>query len=228
MRVLERLLPEGRRGYVALLLAAAPLLPPAVLTRPEAGVWAWATDYVFVFFALYLLLYVVLTALAFTLVPRHRVSAWAAGTTPGTWVDHVLRGDRPGPGQAAMLSLVALVSVLAWHSAEPQAGWLDPVWRGAVSVVLLAAAWCAVLLTYAVAYLCQDARSGRRELVFPGDAEPVWGDYLYAAVGVSTTFGPTDVTVVTPAMRRTVMVHAVLAFFFNTVIIVTAITLLLR
>ncbi|WP_162802912.1 DUF1345 domain-containing protein [Ornithinimicrobium avium] len=189
--------------------------------------WAWATDHVFVFFATYLVLYVVLTAAAFTLVPQRRVSAWAARTTPGTWVDHVLRGNRPGPGQAAMLSLVALVSVLAWHTAEPQHGWLAPGWRAVVSVALLAAAWCAVLLTYAVAYLCQDARSGRRELEFPGGAEPVWGDYLYAAVGVSTTFGTTDVTVVAAAMRRTVTVHAVLAFFFNTVIIVTAVTLLL-
>lgn len=225
--VLERLLPEGRRGYVALLLAAAPVLPPAVLSRPETGVWSWAVDYVFVFFALYLLLYVTLTAAAFTLVPQSRVRSWAARTTPGTWVDHVLRGDRPGPGQAAGLSLVALVSVLVWHSAEPQAGWLEPAWRGVVSVVLLAAAWCAMLLTYAVAYLCQDARSGGQELEFPGAAEPVWGDYVYAAVGVSTTFGPTDVTVTSPTMRRTVTVHAVLAFVFNTVIIVTAITLLL-
>lgn len=225
-QVLERLLPEGRRSHVALLLAVAVVLPGMVLAQ------AWPAgpqlvDQLFVFLTTYLLLYVVLTAIAFAGVEGDRLRRWAAGTAPGTWVDHLVRGNRPGPGQAVMLSMVALISLLAWYPSGPGQGWLAGTPRAVLAIVLIAAAWCAVLLTYAVAYLCQDARQGGRGLAFPGGTEPGWSDYVYAAAAVSTTFGPTDVVVTSPAMRRTVAVHAVLAFVFNTVIIVTAITLLL-
>ncbi len=224
--VLERLLPEGRRSHVALLLAAAVVVPGAILAeRRPAG--QQLVDQIFLFLTTYLLIYVVLTTAAFAGVPDDRLRRWAAATAPGTWVDHLLRGNRPGPGQAAMLSMVALVSLLVWYPSSPAEGWLAGPSRAFVAVVLIAAAWCAVLLTYAVAYLCQDARPGGPGLTFPGGAQPGWSDYVYAAVAVSTTFGPTDVTVTSPAMRRTVTVHAVLAFVFNTVIIVTAITLML-
>lgn len=80
-----------------------------------------------------------------------------------------------------------------------------------------------VLLTVTVVGLVPEDRV--RD--FPGDEEPGWVNHLYLAVSVSATFGATDVSVRTRAMRRTVMSHAVLAFVFNSVIIVAAISLML-
>lgn len=55
-----------------------------------------------------------------------------------------------------------------------------------------------------------------------------FADYFYFSLTVATTFGATDVDVMTTRMRRTVTGHAALAFLFNTVIIALLVTALTR
>lgn len=81
------------------------------------------------------------------------------------------------------------------------------------------------LLTFTVDYLTKDARRGWTELAFPGDGPRGVADYVYFAAAVSTTFGTTDVNVVSRRLRRDVAMHGIVAFVFNTVIIVVALSL---
>ncbi|ODT02435.1 MAG: hypothetical protein ABS58_17475 [Mesorhizobium sp. SCN 65-20] len=62
-------------------------------------------------------------------------------------------------------------------------------------------------------------------LVFPGTDRPVGWDFLYFAVVIGMTAQTADTAISTTAMRRAVMVHSVLSFFFNTIIVAAAVNL---
>ncbi|MBB4689500.1 DUF1345 domain-containing protein [Amycolatopsis jiangsuensis] len=117
-------------------------------------------------------------------------------------------------------------ALLATVLAMPQARTLGTA-PGLVLAVCILAVFCSWLVLQAgfvIAYVNLHAREGG--LDFPGDEEPVAIDFLYFAVSVGTTFGTTDVTVTHRRMRRHVLVHGVLAFFFNTLILAAALTIL--
>jgi uncharacterized membrane protein len=61
------------------------------------------------------------------------------------------------------------------------------------------------------------------DLLFPGCAEPGTWDFLYFSFVVGMTCQVSDVQVKTAAMRRAVLAHGVVSFFFNTVFIAMAV-----
>lgn len=60
-------------------------------------------------------------------------------------------------------------------------------------------------------------------LDFPGDDAPRPWDFLYFAFTIGMTAQTADVAVATSRMRRVVLIHAVGAFFYNTVILALAV-----
>jgi uncharacterized membrane protein len=64
---------------------------------------------------------------------------------------------------------------------------------------------------------------------FPGDhdqrAAHGYLDFAYFALAIASTFGTTDVRVVGHAVRRSVLVHELLAFWFNVAIIAAVVAL---
>ena len=92
-------------------------------------------------------------------------------------------------------------------------------------VVDVVAGWVMVVLAYAVTYLRRDVESGG--LDFPGTEQPVWRDYVYVSVQVSTTFATSDVTVTNTAMRGCVTSQTLIAFVFNTVIVALLVSVML-
>jgi uncharacterized membrane protein len=62
-------------------------------------------------------------------------------------------------------------------------------------------------------------------LEFPGSKDPADIDFAYFAFTVGMCFQVSDVAVATRAMRREVLVHAVLSFIYNTIIVALAINL---
>jgi uncharacterized membrane protein len=62
-----------------------------------------------------------------------------------------------------------------------------------------------------------------RDLEFPGCAEPGPWDFLYFSFVVGMTCQVSDVQVKTMVMRRAVLGHGVVSFFFNTVFIAMAV-----
>jgi uncharacterized membrane protein len=122
----------------------------------------------------------------------------------------------------ALLSLWVAVFVLPAASGATA---LDAQLR-MLSIASVVTGWCMVHLSFAQAYALRAVRSGG--FAFPGDPPSGYIDFCYLALSVGTTFGTTDVTTTTTQARRLLMVHQVLAFVFNAVILTLAIALVLR
>lgn len=224
-------LQEKVRGYATLLPAAVVSVLVTVAARRRAGsldaVGSYLIEQILLVLAAYLLGYVVLTVLAFGLTPARRYLPWAQKSRLGGWRQQ-LAGSRPGAGMAVGVSAVALVVGVFWLPHEQAGALLSPLARVVLAVVLVLGAWLTVVLTYSVAYLCHDAASGYRSLLFPGKGQRRWTDYLYLSAGISTSFATTDVQVLDAKTRRMVVVHSVVAFGFNTVILAAIVSVLLR
>lgn len=158
-------------------------------------------------------------AVAFDSERNRRQSRWRG------WVDRFLLGNGGAASWSVQISGMAMFAVLVLV--------LTPGLRGydllLVAVLVMAAAsWTNVAVTYAVHYARVDtAASDDAPLGFPGHQRRSFSDYLYFAGAVQTTFATTDVEVRTTAMRRIVTGHGALAFAFNSVIIAILVSLLL-
>ena len=62
-----------------------------------------------------------------------------------------------------------------------------------------------------------------RGLDFPGTAEPGGYDFLYFAFVIGMTAQTSDIAITSTAMRKINLVHAVVSFFFNTVLVAAAV-----
>ena len=67
------------------------------------------------------------------------------------------------------------------------------------------------------------AQDDDRDLEFPGQGDPCAWDFLYFSFVIGMTCQVSDVQVKTMVMRRAVMWHGLVSFFFNTVFIAMAV-----
>ncbi|WLR94402.1 DUF1345 domain-containing protein [Shinella zoogloeoides] len=82
-------------------------------------------------------------------------------------------------------------------------------------------------LHYAHLYWRPGSTAGSRDigksLDFPGDAPPGVYDFLYFAFVIGMTAQTSDVAITSTAMRKVNLLHAVVSFFFNTVLVAAAV-----
>lgn len=62
-----------------------------------------------------------------------------------------------------------------------------------------------------------------KSLDFPGDAAPGAYDFLYFAFVIGMTAQTSDVAITSTAMRKVNLLHAIVSFFFNTVLVAAAV-----
>lgn len=67
-----------------------------------------------------------------------------------------------------------------------------------------------------------------RPLGFPGRSTPTRIDFLYFAFTIGASFATSDTAVKTPRMRGTVLLHAVISFFYNALVVATAFQVIQR
>ncbi len=79
-------------------------------------------------------------------------------------------------------------------------------------------------LHYAHDYYSDEAKR-HHGLSFPGDNMPDYFDFLYASAIIGTSGQTADVTFDTSAMRRIALIHSVLSFFFNTIVLALTINI---
>lgn len=104
--------------------------------------------------------------------------------------------------------------------------------RGGLLVALclwaVACSWClthsAFTLRYAHLYYREDD-NGEGGLEFPGHQPPDDLDFAYFAFTIGTCFQTSDVSITDRVIRRTVLLHGVIAFAFNTAILALALNL---
>jgi uncharacterized membrane protein len=80
-------------------------------------------------------------------------------------------------------------------------------------------------LHYAHDYYARVIRGEPGGLAFPGGEAPDYGDFLYFACVIGTSAQTADVGFTCRQMRRTGLVHCVLAFFFNTTLLALTINI---
>jgi uncharacterized membrane protein len=73
-----------------------------------------------------------------------------------------------------------------------------------------------------------DEPGGSASLEFPGTEHPTVVDFFYFSFTLGTAFAVSDVTVTTSPMRWHVMMHSILCFFYNAVVLALAVGILTR
>jgi len=102
-------------------------------------------------------------------------------------------------------------------------------WQRQLHVALVAAtlllSWLVTHVVFALRYAHEyygrtlGAMKIDAGLEFPGDDAPDYWDFLYFAIVVGMTFQVSDVQITSRKLRRLVIVHGLLSFLFNTVIV---------
>jgi len=100
----------------------------------------------------------------------------------------------------------------------------------AIATILLS--WIFMNIMFALHYAngyYGDADASRAHpaggLVFPGGGKPNYVDFLYFSFVIGMTFQVSDVQIETTPMRKVALVHGVLGFFFNVVVVALTINI---
>ena len=141
-----------------------------------------------------------------------------------------------GKWPVLVLSLVAATASLIVIGAEmpliKTVDGLERVARVVLVVYTILLSWTFIHTMFALHYaheyyfdidLARDSHA--RDLRFPGDRTPTYGDFVYFAFTIGMTFQVSDVQIANAAVRRLVLAHGVLAFFYSTVVLALAINL---
>lgn len=132
---------------------------------------------------------------------------------------------------AACAALAAIVSELG--VVKDMTGWSKAAHIALVTATILTA-WTFIHLLFAIHYAHEyygdedddlstpDVREG---LKFPGDRNPTYGDFLYFSFVIGVACQTADVEVSSRDMRLIVVVHGVLAFFFNSAVLALTINI---
>lgn len=101
--------------------------------------------------------------------------------------------------------------------------------RAVLCVLGVLMAWALSHTSYAMYYAHLYYRTPRKPggMEFPGEQEPAAPDFAYFAFTIGTAFATSDVSVSSAKVRRTVLVHSVLAFFYNTTILALVVNLII-
>ena len=142
------------------------------------------------------------------------------------------RAEELDEGEAAVLSaslasaIASLVAVF-WYLASTE-GKPGPV-EIAPALLTIALSWGFVHHLFAVRYAHEFWQMGGRGLDFPkgpeGEEEPCFTDFLYFAFTIGMTFQTSDVAVSARLIRQLTLIHALVSFLFNAVILAAAVNL---
>jgi uncharacterized membrane protein len=136
-------------------------------------------------------------------------------------------------GRTSSLLFIVLISLTGLSlaiSLLPQVRDIQTV-QGLLEAVLntsgVIAAWGVLHTSYALYYASRYYRSGESYggLAFPGEQDLRLLDFAYFAFTLGTSFAVSDVEVTDSKMRRSVLGHQILSFFYNAAILTLAINL---
>ncbi|MEY4911409.1 MAG: hypothetical protein RL761_1072 [Pseudomonadota bacterium] len=123
-----------------------------------------------------------------------------------------------GKWAALLISIVVAGVVLVALSMELHGAKNKSIWDVAVAGSTILLTWFFVALVFAQEYAHSYYMAGAG-LGFPGTPEPDYWDVTYFSVVLSMACQTSDVTITTRPMRRLVLLHSVIAFFFNVIIL---------
>lgn len=160
---------------------------------------------------------------AFFIVYLVLLAVFAARSTPASTMKHA-RIEDEGVRLIALLTLAAVgFSLTAIVTILGSAETLEPpaLFAAVISVPLgWATLHASVALHYARRYYAEVEDGGSNKgLEFPSDEDPDVWDFLYFSFVLGMTTQTSDVQITGRRMRRSVLVHSVVSYFYNAVII---------
>ncbi len=131
----------------------------------------------------------------------------------------------------AMVASVGAIAVLL-QQGKDLLGWQRGLHTG-LALLALTSAWLMIHTLFAFRYAHRyyqhsdqgDASYSGPGLVFPGRRDPDYFDFLYHALVVGMTSQVSDVQVTSRAMRHLTLVHSVLSFAFNMLVLALSVNL---
>jgi uncharacterized membrane protein len=143
-----------------------------------------------------------------------------------------LRAASDDPGRNAVLVIAVCSSVFSLFAAlfvirhAKADGVNTPLWIG-VGTVAVVLSWVVTHTTFALRYARLHYRPHCEGggIEFPGGRPPCDMDFIYFSFVIGMCFQVSDVTISRTHIRRTVLVHSMLSFVYNTVVVATALNL---
>jgi uncharacterized membrane protein len=139
--------------------------------------------------------------------------------------------DDPGRRLAFFIALTSSVfslfaAVVVLRQIRSLSSTQVPVWTGlALAAVILSWIVTHTVFTLRYAHLYYRRRATTHCLQFPGTDAPCDLDFAYFAFTIGMCFQVSDVVVMTSRARRTVLVHGVMSFVYNTTILALSLNL---
>ena len=122
---------------------------------------------------------------------------------------------------ATLAAAIAAILAVAWDmAAAPRPAALGAVLLDLAAIFL---AWAFLHVLFAIHYAHAYWLTGKG-IIFPGNEQPDFIEFLYFALTIGMTFQVSDAATNSAAMRRLVLLHGAVAFFFNAVILAAAVS----
>jgi uncharacterized membrane protein len=212
-QAIDRLMPRHAPFYVSVVLGAVALLLGFWLV-PEMAISIGSN-----------VLFVVFLLLTYLKLPH---------LTANYLRDHAQEEDTPTGGIFLIVFIVVMASIVSLFLALSGGQDPDP-WQVAASVVSVLLGWFTVqtmgALHYAYEYYQEPdtGENGRVEggLAFQGDSDPDGTDFMYFSYTVGTSVATSDTKTTSSNMRRLVVYHLVFSHLYNTIILASAVNVML-
>ena len=126
---------------------------------------------------------------------------------------------------------ISLFAVIVWNGNET----IPKLPRVALFVTSVALSWFIVHLSFTFRYahlyygdLNQKYSKHAQGLDFPEEEHPDYLDFAYYSYTIGMTFQVSDVTIKTKGLRRLTLIHSLLSFVFNTILVALTINEVLK
>jgi uncharacterized membrane protein len=170
---------------------------------------------------LFALTYITISVSVFVRVPQRRIRERCSDEDLRSWLLFLL------VIVACVAGLVTVTSLLGTRDE-----WNVPSWLGSlVGIGAIAFSWIMVhtsfTFRYAHLYYGDDNRKfaqHARGLAFPEEEEPDYFDFAYFSFVIGMTFQVSDIVITAKGVRRLALVHSLISFVFNTVVIALTIS----
>lgn len=174
----------------------------------------------------------------------HRIAGWILGWDAGAGLYILMaarmmarstpqalrqRAEQLDEGQLVILAMVVLAAVASLSAIVAElamAKTLSGPSRYAhitLAVVTILMSWVFTHLMFALHYAhdfhIAQGKGHDGGLMFPGEAQPGYGDFVYLSFIIGTSAQTADVSFTSRHMRRIGLVHSVLSFIFNTTVL---------
>jgi uncharacterized membrane protein len=132
---------------------------------------------------------------------------------------------------AAFISVFAIILLLQSVPGESKTGLSKHILLTAIAVGF---SWTLIhtLFTIRYAHLYYDTRTKdkaathRKGLLFPGTEQPDFTDFAYFSFVLGMTFQVSDVQITSRNLRKLALLHGLLSFFYNTIIVALSINII--